>query len=344
MVYQKGLGSLKDKSERVAELAAVIAESLAESCVDVKRAALLAKTDLVTEMVGEFPDLQGRMGFYYATHAGEKAEIANAINEQYLPRYAGDALPATSDGQALSIADRLDTLAGIFALGKRPTGSKDPFALRRLALGLVRILIEAQIDTNLVAAIDQALRLQPIDAKPETAAELYEFITDRLKAYYLDGLNPSFSNTVITPEQFEAVRQRTPVSPLDFHQRLKAVVEFSALEASESLAAANKRISNILKAADVDSSVVISETLFSEAEEISLYQELMRIEKGHSDAVAAHNYSAVLGELASLREPVDAFFDGVMVNADDPAVKTNRLALLARLRGLFLDVADLSGL
>lgn len=344
VVYQHGLGSLKDKSERVAELAAVIAESLAESCVDVKRAALLAKTDLVTEMVGEFPDLQGRMGFYYATHAGEKAAIASAINEQYLPRYAGDALPATSDGQALSIADRLDTLAGIFALGKRPSGSKDPFALRRLALGLVRILIEAQIDTNLVAAIDQALRLQPVDAKPETGAELYEFITDRLKAYYLDGLNPSFSDTVISPEQFEAVRQRTPVSPLDFHQRLKAVVEFSALDASESLAAANKRIANILKAADIDSTVVVNEALLSEPQEIVLYQELTRIEKGHGDAVTARNYSAVLGELASLREPVDAFFDDVMVNADDPAVKTNRLALLARLRGLFLDVADLSGL
>ncbi|MDG1463356.1 MAG: glycine--tRNA ligase subunit beta, partial [Gammaproteobacteria bacterium] len=303
-----------------------------------------SKTDLVTEMVGEFPDLQGRMGFYYASHAGEKAEVAEAINEQYLPRYAGDALPATSDGQALSIADRLDTLAGIFALGKRPSGSKDPFALRRLALGLVRILIEAQIDINLIDAIEQALRLQPVDAKPETAGELYEFIIDRLKAYYLDGLNPSFRNITISPEQFEAVRQRTPAAPLDFHQRLKAVVEFSALEASESLAAANKRIANILKAADLDRAALINESLFSEPQESELYQSLIKIERGHHEAIAAHNYSAVLSELSSLREPVDAFFDCVMVNADDPAIKNNRLALLARLRGLFLDVADLSGL
>jgi glycyl-tRNA synthetase beta chain len=344
VVYQKGLGTLKDKSERVATVAAGIAEAIGVPSIDVKRAANLAKTDLLTEMVAEFPDLQGRMGFYYAAKAGEKLAISNAIKEQYLPRYAGDALPETCDGQLLSIADRIDTLAGIFALKKRPTGSKDPFALRRIALGLVRILIETQIDIDLVAAINQALQIQPAKVVADTNKDLYEFITERLKAYYLDGLNPAFNNIVISAEQFEAVRQCKPSSPLDFHQRLKAVVEFSLLEESESLASANKRIANILKSASIDNDIAVKEELLLDSVEIQLYHELKRIEVSHNAAISKHQYSAVLKALSVLKGPVDAFFDTVMVNVDDSALRINRIALLTRLRGLFLDVADLSSL
>jgi glycyl-tRNA synthetase beta chain len=344
VVYQKGLGSLADKAQRVAALAADIAAQLGASPAAAERAAHLAKADLLTEMVGEFPDLQGLMGSYYASHDGETPEIAAAIREQYLPRFAGDVLPSTSIGQALSIADKLDTLAGIFALGQRPSGSKDPFGLRRLALGMLRIIIESQIDLDVPRQIANALELQPLNAAPEAKAELYEFIVDRLKSYYLDGQNPALSSSSVSAEQFEAVRQREPVSPVDFHQRLAALVSFTRMPEAESLAAANKRIANILKAAAETESLEVQEKLFVEPAEILLYQELSGLLGAHKAAVAKHDYRTVLSQLATLAKPIDAFFADVMVNTDDPAVRTNRLALLSQLRGLFLDVADLSRL
>ena len=344
VVYQKGLGSIHDKSQRVAELAGIIAGAIGNTTTNAIRAGQLAKADLLTEMVGEFPELQGVMGRYYAKLDGEPNDVAIAIGEHYLPRFAGDGLPTTSAGQAVSIADRVDTLTGIFALGRRPSGSKDPFALRRLALGLVRILIEGQIDLDLKQCIQDSLELQPVKSDAGIVDDIYDFILDRLKSYYLDGQNPLFKQGKISADQFETVRQRVPVSPLDFHRRLKAVVEFAQLPEGESLAAANKRIANILKASKLSGTERIDPTLLSEPAEIVLFEALTAIAEDHADAVLRQDYSKALSQLAGLRAPVDSFFDNVMVNADDAAIKANRLALLSRLRTLFLDVADLSGL
>jgi glycyl-tRNA synthetase beta chain len=343
-VYQKGLGSIHDKSQRVAKLAGAIAEALGNNPADAISAGQLAKADLLTEMVGEFPELQGVMGHYYAKLDGEPNDVAIAIGEHYLPRFAGDELPVTSTGQAVSIADRLDTLTGIFALGKRPSGNKDPFALRRLAFGLVRILIEGQIDLDLKQCIQQSLELQPVKSEASIVDDIYDFIVDRLKNYYLDGQNPLLKQGAITAEQFEAVRQRMPVSPLDFHHRLNAVAGFAQLPEGESLAAANKRIANILKAAKLSGTEQIDAALLTEPAEIALFDALTAIADNHADAVLRQDYGKALSQLAELRAPVDRFFDNVMVNADDAAIKANRLALLLRLRRLFLDVADLSGL
>lgn len=344
VVYQKGLGSIHDKSQRVAELAGTIAGAIGNTTTNAIRAGQLAKADLLTEMVGEFPELQGVMGRYYAKLDGEPNDVAIAIGEHYLPRFAGDGLPTTSAGQAVSIADRVDTLTGIFALGRRPSGSKDPFALRRLALGLVRILIEGKIDLDLKQCIQDSLELQPVKSDAGIVDDIYDFILDRLKSYYLDGQNPLFKQGEISADQFETVRQRVPVSPLDFHQRLKAVVEFAQLPEGESLAAANKRIANILKASKLSGTERIDPALLSEPAEIVLFEALTAIAEDHTDAVLRQDYSKALSQLAGLRAPVDSFFDNVMVNADDAAIKANRLALLSRLRKLFLDVADLSGL
>ena len=251
VVFQHGLGSLQDHSQRVATLGGEIAASLGHDRALVERAALLAKTDLLTQMVGEFPELQGRMGFHYATHDGEPVAVATAIEEQYLPRHAGDRLPATPAGRALAIADRADVLAGVFALGKRPTGNKDPFGLRRAALGLLRILVEDGVDLDLPALLAKAIALQPVTVKdaPALAVELHDFIVERARAWYLDGLAPGLPAGAVTAEIFEAVRLRRPSSPVDFHARLLGVHAFTGLPEAESLAVANKRIANILRTA-----------------------------------------------------------------------------------------------
>ncbi len=341
VVYQKGLGSLHDKTLRVAELATEIAPLVKADSDGVARAALLARTDLLTDMVGEFPILQGRMGFYYATNEGEPDEIAVAIEEQYLPRQAGDRLPATPAGNALSLADRLDTLAGIYCLGKRPSGNKDPFSLRRQALGLVRILIESGIDADLPALLSRAVALQPEQGEGDIAGELYEFVVDRMRAWYLDGQAPGFDRGDITSEIFESVRNRAPSSLLDFHQRLGAVQRFMALESAESLAAANKRIANILKKADAVSQD-INAALFDAPEEQQLHAAVATLLPDHQADLANRNYESALQRLANLRAPVDGYFDEVMVMAEDAQIRTNRIAQLGQLRGLFLDVADLS--
>jgi len=345
VVYQKGLGSLHDKSQRVAQLAALVAAYLQVDGEAVNRAAALARTDLLTAMVGEFPDLQGRMGFYYARNDGEAEAVAVAIEELYLPRHAGDRLPATPIGMALSIADRLDTLAGIFALGKKPGGNKDPFGLRRQALGLIRILIECRIDVDLPALLRSAVELQPVqNLEAHIAAELYEFILDRLRSWYISGQAPSFAAGEISPEMFEAVRSRAPTSPLDFQERLLAVHHFMSLEAASSLAAANKRIANLLKKTKETNNSSVNEALFDIQEEKGLHKAVTALLPDHQAALAKRDYASVFRRLAELREPIDSYFDQVMVLTDDEKLRANRLAQLGQLRGLFLDIADISGI
>lgn len=344
VVYQKGLGSVLDRSQRIAELAAVIACKTGADSSATARAARLAKTDLLTSMVAEFPELQGRMGYYYAVNDGEPDDVSRALEEQYLPRHAGGRLPETAVGTVLSLADRLDALAGIFALGNRPTGNRDPYGLRRAAVGLLRIMIESNLDLDLVELLRTAIKAQPledIDVASETSA-LYDFIIERLRGYYLDGLAPDTPAGSVSVEMFESVRTRSPASPLDFHERLQAVRRFVDLDASESLAVANKRIANILKSAEASGDRDIDETLFDAREEKALFEAMQRVLPRHQAELETRNYTAVLEGLASLREPVDEFFDQVMVMTDDQARRCNRLAQLSQLRELFLDVADIS--
>jgi len=345
VVFQHGLGSQLDRSRRVAALAGAMAAPLGAALADVERAALLAKADLLTEMVGEFPELQGRMGFHYATADGEAAEVATAIEEQYLPRHAGDRLPASPAGRALAIADRADALAGVFALGKRPSGNKDPFGLRRAALGLLRILVEDRIELQLPALLAQAVALQPVAVKtPDTlTTDLFDFIVERGRAWYLEGLAPGLPAGAVTAETFEAVRVRRPASPLDFHARLVGVRAFLGLPEAESLAVANKRIANILRSAgETAGGQPVDPSLFEAAEEKSLEAAITKVAATHQGHLARRDYRQALSDLAALKGPVDAFFDAVLVMAEVPAVRANRLALLRRLRELFLDVADLS--
>ncbi|WP_405232882.1 glycine--tRNA ligase subunit beta [Lentisalinibacter salinarum] len=341
VVYQRELGTLLAKSQRVAALAGHLARELDVAPEHAVRAAELARADLLTDMVGEFPDLQGIMGGHYARADGEPEAVAAAIAEQYLPRYAGDALPATDAGRILALADRLDTLAGIFAIGRRPTGNRDPFGLRRGALGLLRIVIEGGLELDLKAAIAEALSLQPVaesEGQPQLAGEIYDFVMERLRAWYAER-EPS-----ITPEMFQAVLTREPRSPLDFDARLRAVAAFARHASAESLSAANKRIANILRQARGDAGAAPDETLLKEAEEKTLFAALGEARAEVEPLLAGREYTEVLDRLALLREPVDEFFDHVLVMDEDIGVRRNRLGLLAELRGLFLEVADISRL
>jgi glycyl-tRNA synthetase beta chain len=340
VVYQRGLGSLFDKSHRVGRLAAWLADQLGADKDTVERAAQLAKCDLVTGMVGEFPDLQGIMGRYYAMASGEPDAVADAIAEHYQPRFAGDELPASEAGQILAIAEKIDTLAGVFSIGKKPSGNRDPFGLRRAALGVVRILIERGIDADLKALLAKAAAEQPEGKlnNEELAAELYSFITDRLRHYFLDR------DAGLRTETFDAVMVRQPASLVDFDRRLAAVQTFARLEQAESLAAANKRIANILRKAGDPVGLVVKAKLFELEGERALHNALQNSREKVAPMLEQRRYAEILNELADLRDPVDRFFDEVMVMADDEAVKNNRLALLGELRALFLDVADVSRL
>ncbi len=335
MVFQQKLGTLYDKSERVALLAADIAQRMGGDEALAIRAAQLGKCDLVTSMVFEFTELQGTMGRYYANHDGEAAEVASAMEEQYMPRFAGDELPATATGRILALAERLDTLTGIFGIGQKPTGAKDPFALRRAALGVLRILIELQLPLDLADLLDKAADgLTPqLGSKPDTQ-EALDYILERLRAYYQEQ--------GIGAELVEAVASLKPTQPLDFDRRVKAVAAFRQLTASESLAAANKRIGNILKKVDGELPESINPALLQLEAEKALASAVQYQENKVVPLFAAGQYEAALLSLAELREPVDTFFDDVMVMANDVDLKNNRLALLHRLRGLFLRVADLS--
>ena len=340
VVYQKGLGSMHDKCIRVAALATLIAKQLELDPETVTRAAVLAKCDLLTGMVGEFPELQGVMGRYYAASSGEDEAVATAIGEQYLPRFAGDYLPSSGEGQILAVADKLDTLAGIFVLGKKPSGNRDPFGLRRAALGVIRILIEQSLDIDFAEAVKAAIIQQPASGADHGALReaLYDFVVDRLRRYYLD------QEAGITTEMFEAVRAKRPVSLTDFDQRLKAVAVFSGLEAAASLAAANKRTANILRQAEYDDGGKLDPALLDDAAEKALYEALKTAEHRVAPSLEKRAYTDALTELSHLRKPVDTFFDEVMVMTDDDAVRRNRLALLAELRALFLNIADVSRL
>ena len=340
VVYQRGLGSLFDKSHRIGRIGAWLASRLGIDAGHIERAAALAKCDLLTGMVGEFPDLQGIMGRYYALADGEPQAVADAIAEHYQPRFAGDALPATPVGQVLAVAEKLDTLAGIFSIGKKPSGNRDPFGLRRAALGAVRILIERGVDVDLKALIACAVEQQPEGKIPrdELATELYGFITDRLRRYFLDR------DAGLRTETFDAVMAREPESLVDFDRRLAAVQTFARLEQAESLAAANKRIANILRQAGDPEGLSVKPKLLQLEAERTLQNALANAREKVTPMLEQRRYAEILNELADLRDVVDRFFDDVMVMDDDESVRNNRLALLSELRALFLDVADISRL
>jgi glycyl-tRNA synthetase beta chain len=335
IVFQKDLGTLFDKTERVANLAALIAEKLGADLELAKRAALLAKTDLLTNMVGEFANLQGTMGRYYAAADGEPADVALALEEHYYPKQSGGATPSGQIGQILALAEKIDTLAGIFSAGLIPTGDKDPYALRRATLGILRVLIENGIALDVVELLDAALaQFSHHFDKAETRQKVISFLFDRLKGYCQDQ--------GYTSHEFEAVLAVNPTSPLDFMLRIRAVQSFRALPEAESLAAANKRISNILKKSDQP----ISDTfgLLVEAAEKNLLVAAEASENAILPLLAEQNYPMALSRLAQLRDTVDAFFDNVMVNTDDVALRNSRLALLAKLSNQFLKIADISKL
>ncbi|MBS0579308.1 MAG: glycine--tRNA ligase subunit beta [Proteobacteria bacterium] len=359
VTFQAKLGTLGDKTRRIVPLAAQVALAAGGVQDTARRAADLAKCDLLTAMVGEFPELQGIMGAYYALADGEPADVATAIREHYLPRGAGDALPATAAGTAVAVADKLDTLAGIFAIGEKPTGTKDPFALRRAALGIQRILIEKSLEVDLkeligvaVAAVRSDIeRLRPAAAAPTAKAprpaevieaEIYDFLMERLRAYYLER-TPAAGRLPVTTEMFDAVLAARPASPLDFDARLSALSAFLEMPEAASLTAANKRIANILrKAGAVPAQVEVLH--LKEAPEVRLYDAMRALRAAVDASTAQRQYTAALGRLAQLRPAVDGFFDEVMVMDENPQLRANRLGLLAQLQALFAGVADLSRL
>lgn len=346
VTYQSRLGTLAEKAQRIGALASEIAARLGADTAATERAAQLCKCDLLTAMVGEFPELQGIMGSYYARHDGEPAAVAQAIGEHYLPRFAGDQLPASPLGIALAIADKLDTITGIFAIDQKPTGTRDPYGVRRAALGVVRIIIEKRLELDLRALIRRAAELlgerlagnaPPVEALSE---QVYDYIMERLRAYYLDGAG----GVSITTEMFDAVLSNRPSSPLDFDARLKAVGRFLKLEAAQSLAAANKRIANILRKADRATTSAVRPELLQLDAERRLHAALEQLRPQIEPLLAQRDYAQALERLAELREPVDAFFDSVMVMDENVELRNNRLGLLAALRQLFLHTADLSRL
>ncbi|HBV76522.1 MULTISPECIES: glycine--tRNA ligase subunit beta [Vibrio] len=333
-IFQKQLGTIKDKTDRITELAGFIAEQIGADVEKSKRAGLLAKCDLMTSMVFEFTDTQGVMGMHYARHDGEDEEVAVALNEQYMPRFAGDSLPNSNVAAAVAMADKLDTLVGIFGIGQAPKGS-DPFALRRAALGILRIIVEKGYNLDLVELIAQAKAQFKVELSNKNVEDdVLEFMLGRFRAWYQDA---GFSIDII-----QAVLARRPTKPLDFDQRVKAVSHFRGLDEAEALAAANKRVGNILAKFDGKLSADIDLTLLQEDAEKALTEEVEVMTEALEPAFATGDYQQALSKLAALREPVDAFFDNVMVMSDDEALKKNRLTLLNNLRNLFLQIADIS--
>ncbi|RZF89701.1 glycine--tRNA ligase subunit beta [Pseudoalteromonas sp. S4488] len=335
VLFQKQLGTLKDKSERISELAGYIAEQLGADAELAKRAGLLSKTDLMTEMVMEFTDVQGVMGMHYARHDGEAEEVALAQNEQYMPRFAGDNLPTNVISCAVAIADKFDTLVGIFGIGQAPKGDKDPFALRRAAIGALRIMVEKSLPLDI---LDLVAKSQTLFGEKLTnlnvSTDVFEFMLGRFRAWYQDE--------GIEVDVIQAVLARRPTKPVDFDRRVKAVSHFRTLDASEALAAANKRVSNILAKNDITTQGDVNESLLSDDAEKVLASHVAKFATELAPLYANGDYQEALSQLAGIRESVDNFFDNVMVMADDEAVKQNRLALLSQLSRLFLDIADIS--
>ncbi|UDM63289.1 glycine--tRNA ligase subunit beta [Pseudoalteromonas piscicida] len=335
VLFQKQLGTLKDKSERISALAGFIAEQLGADKALAERAGLLSKTDLMTEMVMEFTDVQGVMGMHYARIDGEAEEVALAQNEQYMPRFAGDNLPSNPVSFAVALADKFDTLVGIFGIGQTPKGDKDPFALRRAAIGALRIMVEKELPLDIQDIVAKAMTLFGDKLNNANVAdEVVEFMLGRFRAWYQDE--------GISVDVIQAVLARRPTSPVDFDRRVKAVSHFRTLAEAETLAAANKRVNNILAKNNVASEAAVESSLLQEEAEQTLAAQVAALTAELAPVYAEGDYQTALTRLASLREAVDNFFDNVMVMADDEAVKANRLALLGQLSKLFLNTADIS--
>ncbi len=330
VLFMKSLGSMLDKAKRIETLAGTIASMIGANEQDAKRAGLLCKTDLVTQMVGEFADLQGIMGGYYALNDSESAAVATAISQHYYPRFAGDNLPSTPEGLSVAIADKLDTITGIYGIGQEPTGSKDPYALRRMALGLLRIMVERKLDLNLKALIFTSLSAHSIEVDSDCAPAIYKFMMDRLRAYYKEQN--------LSPKAFEAVLAVKPESPFDFHLRIEALDIFTKDAASASLIEANKRIANMLKEHQ-QLSTEIDRSILLEPAEISLYKATEQVAENIAEST---DYINNMRQLISLKVSIDTFFDEVMVNVDDEQLKIARLSLINWIRVLFLSVADVS--
>lgn len=335
IVFQEKLGTLYDKTRRIAALGEHLAPAVHADPDRVKRAGELCKSDLVSEMVMEFDDLQGIMGRYYALNDGEPADVADAMLEQYLPAFAGDRLPDTAVGTAIALADRLDTLVGIFGIGQPPTGSRDPFALRRASLGVLRILVEKEIDLALRPTLDIAAGLH-------TGLSVGNDLTEQVLTYLIERFRAWYEDQGIPPEIIMAVQARNLDNPLDFHLRVQAVHLFSQLPEAAALAAANKRVSNLLNKVEGEVPTGTDSGLFEHDAEHALQDALDRVRETIAPYLEARNYSAAMQAMTTLKEPVDLFFDQVMVMTDDMAVRNNRLGLLNRLRTLFLDIADIS--
>ena len=330
VMFMKSLGSMGQKAKRIESLSSHISDLVGFDQKASARAGLLSKSDLLSEMVGEFADLQGIMGGYYATNDGETQAVSVAIREHYQPRFAGDKVPSTNEGLVVAIADKLDTISGIYGIGQAPTGSKDPFALRRLALGLLRILLEAKIELNLKSLIDYSLNLHLKEVDRSCGDDIYSFMMDRLKAYYKDAN--------VDSNVYEAVLAVSPESPLDFHLRVEALNEFTQSENSKSLIEANKRIANILKDSNEKNETLNPKILIDDSE-IKLFNASESLSKKLS---GSKDYQEVMKSLIDLKDSIDSFFDNVMVNTEDDKLKSSRLALIRKIRLLFLSVADIS--
>lgn len=342
VLFQQQLGTVKAKVERIETVAGFIAERIGADVAQAKRAGLLSKCDLMTNMVGEFTDTQGVMGMHYARHDGEDEAVAVALNEQYMPRFAGDALPSGLVACAVALADKFDTLAGIFGIGLLPKGDKDPFALRRAALGIIRIIVEKELKLDLHEVISKALSLY--DGKVEQCADqIQTFILERLRPWYQgQGFSPDVIQAVLAGRGVDDAHIVIYTNLLDVDRRIKAVSHFRTLDAALALAAANKRVSNILAKVEGELPTAVKPELLVDAAEKALATQVAELQAELAPLFAAGDYQAALTRLAALREPVDTFFNEVMVMADDEALKANRLALLNNLRNLFLQVADIS--
>ncbi|MGH8596938.1 MAG: glycine--tRNA ligase subunit beta, partial [Gammaproteobacteria bacterium] len=333
IVFERRLGTLAEKTERVIRLSRALAATFAADTVQVARAAELSRCDLLSEMVGEFPELQGIMGRYYAAHDGESMPVAVALEEFYQPRFAGDAIPSTAVGRCVAAADRVDTLVGIFAVGSAPSGDKDPFGLRRAALGCLRICIEGRVPLDLRHAVELAAAGYSLDIAPVLLDRVFEFMLDRSRAYITDRGSRA--------DVLEAVLATRPTAPLAIVERVAALDEFLKLPEASALAAANKRIANILKkAGEVNAIFTLSHAV--EPAERALATQLTEISQQVVPLIARGDHADYLTHLAQLRDPIDSFFDQVMVMVDDPDVRDNRLALLRQIHILFLRIADLS--
>lgn len=334
VLFQQQLGTLKDKTDRIEQLAGEIAKQIGADEAKAKRAGLLSKCDLMTNMVFEFTDTQGVMGMHYARHDGEDEEVAVALNEQYMPRFAGDELPKSLVASAVALADKFDTLTGIFGIGQAPKGSADPFALRRAALGALRIIVEKNLPLDLEDLVKKSTALFGDKlTNQNVVADVVDFMLGRFRAWYQDE--------GIAVDVIQAVLARRPTRPADFDARVRAVSHFRTLDSAEALAAANKRVSNILAKADAAIGE-INLTACVEPAEKALAEAVLALRTEVQPLIAKGDYTAVLDKLANLRAPVDSFFDNVMVNAEDPALRQNRLAILNTLQNLFLQVADIS--